>query len=193
MREKWGRRAGRQERGAGRGKIPVACTNEEEEGRKVYVRASFQSPLSCRPPGEGGWGPLCASVRCRETELSPDLLTEGAGTCGCEPDASYNKHRLLLVLKNSCTHSAIPPCPLKDRKRPPNLTHLQTGYQASPALWEGGNTGWTNEEGGGVASPTSRGGASEGPTSCTSCSSLTTTWHCPVCIPRGFPRTQVPR
>lgn len=44
-----------------------------------------------------------------------------------------------------------------------------------------------------MASPTSRGGALEGPTSCTSGSSQTTTWYSPVCIPRGFPLTKVPR
>lgn len=41
-----------------------------------------------------------------------------------------------------------------------------------------------------MASPTSGGVASEGPTSC---SSPTTTWHCPACIPKGPPQTQVPR
>lgn len=67
-----GEAAGRQERGAGRGQIPGACTNEEEEGRKeAYVRTSFQSSLSCMPPGKSGWGPLCASVRCRETRVVP--------------------------------------------------------------------------------------------------------------------------
>lgn len=56
MREKWGDGGGgtgRQEGGAGKGKMPGACTNEkEEEGRKRPVTASFQGSLSYMPMGK---------------------------------------------------------------------------------------------------------------------------------------------
>ena len=74
MKEKW--RGGRLGRGYGlegraeRGKIP-ACTNEEEERGRGLCESVIAKVLELCA-GKAVRGPLYASVRCRETEVSPD-------------------------------------------------------------------------------------------------------------------------
>lgn len=97
---------------AERGKIP-ACTNEEEERGRGLCESVIAKVLELCT-GKAVQGPLCASVRCRETEVSPDLMAEGAGTCGCEPlpDSSYHRHRLLAHSQKSLHrfyHRSFPP------------------------------------------------------------------------------------
>lgn len=83
-----------------------------KSGEEAYVRASLQRSSSF---AQGKLYRVHSVLRGdAEKEVSPDLMTEGAGTCGCEPlpDSSYHRHRLLAHSQKSLHrfyHHSFPP------------------------------------------------------------------------------------